>query len=460
VNSSLIPDFPFLPCSIEDTGLSLEFLVDLTLKVVYTHGESVHMRDFSLGYEIADALKLPFANVVEKTLDALRQERLVEITGSVGISASSYRYVISNLGRMRVRELMGQNQYAGAAPVSLAAYTQMVNRQSIPEVVFTQEDLKRALFALVLSDTTLNRLGPAINSGRSIFLFGNTGNGKTSIGLAIGAALPGAIWVPYAIAVDRQIIKVFDARHHRLIPLKHTSETPLPSKGLLAHLSHESVIRDESPLLSADTHYDERWALVHRPLIVGGGEMTMRHLEPVFDPATKYFEAPHQMKANGGIFLIDDLGRQPVSSREILNRWVAPLERRVDILNLTMGRKIDVPFDALIIFATNLKPEDLVDESFLRRLRYKINIPDPTWEEYREIFKREAAKRNIEYSDQALQYIIKEYYFKPERSPRGVHSRDILDALIDVAHFTKVPAILSKDLMDRACQSYFLKETV
>ena len=449
---SAVLNLPSRPNSVTETGFELGFLANSALKTMFSRG-------VLLGQEIADALKLPFANIVGSALNSLRRDRLIEVSGSTGIGESAYRYVITREGRARARELMEQNQYVGPMPVTLNAYNKMVKAQSLAGHEITRDTLKRALAHLVLSDDIINQLGPAINAGKSVFLFGNTGDGKTSIGLATETLLPGAIWVPYAICVDGQIIKVFDAlRHHTIsekIPGIATTSEP---KGLLSHLVREQTADDPSmsEIRNRKT-YDERWVLIHRPLIVGGGELTLKNLDLVFDPTLKIHEAPHQMKANGGVFLVDDLGRQQNSPREILSRWIVPLEKRVDYLTFATGQKIDVPFDALIIFATNLDPRQVSDEAFLRRLRYKIHITDPTWDEFREIFKREAEKRTLAYSEETFEYLIAEYYIKPKREPRGVHPRDILDGLVDIAHFRGMPPTLSKELVDRACQSYFLK---
>jgi SpoVK/Ycf46/Vps4 family AAA+-type ATPase len=214
---------------------------------------------------------------------------------------------------------------------------------------------------------------------------------------------------------------------------------------------------DPAPGIRKGERYDKRWVIVRRPMISVGGELLLEHLDLVYDPTTKFYEAPFQMKANGGVFLIDDFGRQQARPRDLLNRWIVPLEKRIDYLTLVTGRKIDVPFDVLILFATNLNPEELMDEAFLRRIRYKINITDPTWEEFREIFTRVAAKNSIPYSEEGLRYLAMEYYIKANRKLRCVHPRDLLDELIDIARYRGVPPIMSKELMDAACQAYFLK---
>jgi predicted ATPase with chaperone activity len=431
MNVSSLSYLPPEPRSIEETGLSLAFIADLVLKTMYTRG-------LLKGHEIADSVNLPFANVIEKALDYLRHEHLTEVRGSTGFGESSYQYVISDEGRMRARELMEQNQYVGPAPVRLEDYTRMVQSQSLAEQTISRGMLRRALAHLVVSNEVINQIGPAINSGKSIFLFGNPGNGKTSIAEAIGRALPGVIRIPHAVNVEGHIIKVFDALHHREVPQKPQDDGTTAS-------------------VPSRERYDRRWVAIQRPLIAVGGELTLASLDLVYDPTKKYYEASYQMKANGGVFLIDDFGRQPVRPRELLNRWIVPLEKRVDYLTLVTGHKIDVPFDVLIIFATNLDPKELVDEAFLRRIRYKIHIADPTWEEFREIFKREAARRSVPYSEEGLRYIVMEYYVRPKRRPRSVHPRDILDELVDIARFAGIPPTFSKNLIDQACQAYFLK---
>jgi hypothetical protein len=238
--------------------------------------------------------------------------------------------------------------------------------------------------------------------------------------------------------VDGHIIKVFDGLHHQVLPEKGDDDKTTPG-------------------IRKGERYDKRWVLIRRPLIAVGGELLLEHLDLVYDATAKFYEAPFQMKANGGAFLIDDFGRQQSRPRDLLNRWIVPLEKRTDYLTLATGRKIDVPFDALILFATNLNPEELVDEAFLRRIRYKIYVGDPSWEEFREIFIRVAAKNSVPYSEEGLRYLVMEHYIKPKRKPRAVHPRDIIDELIDIAHYRGVPPSMSKELIDAACQAYFIK---
>ncbi|CAG0946629.1 hypothetical protein ANRL1_03157 [Anaerolineae bacterium] len=428
---SLTPPLPPEPRSVEETGINIAFLADLVLKTMYTRG-------FLMGHEIAEAVCLPFANVIDKVLDYLRREHLTEVKGSSGFGESSYQYVISDEGRARAREVMEQSQYVGPTPVTLEAYNKMILDNSLKSYTITEDKMRRALAHLIISETLLSQLGPAVNSGKSIFLFGEAGNGKTAIADAMGNMMPGAILLPYAINVDGHVIKVFDALHHHPLPERPEGD-------------------DSVPGVRKGERYDKRWVLIKRPMISVGGELVLESLDLSYDTTTKFYEAPFQMKANGGILLIDDFGRQQVSPHALLNRWIVPLEKRIDYLTLVTGRKIDVPFDAMIIFSTNLNPEQLVDEAFLRRIRYKIYIGDPSWEDFREILKRAAAAKNVPYSEEGLRYLVMEHYIKPKRKPRGVHPRDLLDELVDIARFRDVPPTMSKELLDLACHTYFLK---
>ncbi|MBI3732454.1 MAG: ATP-binding protein, partial [Chloroflexi bacterium] len=264
------------------------------------------------------------------------------------------------------------------------------------------------------------------------------GNGKTALAMAVAEVLPGRIYIPYTVSTDGQIIKVFDLNNHRPVAAPEGDE-PRPGG------------------LRTRARYDRRWALIKRPFIVVGGELLLASLDLVYDPVAKTHEAPYQLKANGGIFLIDDFGRQQVRPRDLLNRWIMPLERRVDFLTLNTGKKIELPFDVLIMFSTNLAPRELVDEAFLRRIPHKIEIPDPGFDEYREIFKRTCERLRIAYDEKMLAYLLQEYYVKLKQPLRAVHPRDILQHLSDSARFRRVSPELRKDLIDDACRAYFLR---
>jgi len=416
---------PRAPRSVEETGLNMGFLTDLALKILY-------FESYLAGRELAERMALPFAGVLDKVLDFLKRERLCEVRGAGGIggfSESTYEYVLTARGREMARDALDRSQYAGAAPVTLEVYCESVIKQGLKDVTVHQRHLRQALSNLVISERTFEQIGPAVNSGRSIFLFGNPGNGKTSIAEAIGSLLmEGDIYIPYAVEVEGQIIKVFDNVNHVLI---EDDSTP---HGV-----------------------DPRWVRIHRPFIVVGGELTLEGLDLVYDLHNKFYEAPFQMKANGGILLIDDFGRQLVRPRDLLNRWIVPLEKRIDFLTLHTGRKIEIPFEVLIVFSTNLAPKDLVDEAFLRRIRHKIEVGDPDWDGYREIFKRVCGGKKIAWDERGLAYLIQEHYIKARRSPRACHARDLLDQIIDIAGYLNVPPALSKTLIDRAAESYFVE---
>jgi predicted ATPase with chaperone activity len=291
---------------------------------------------------------------------------------------------------------------------------------------------------LVIEQEMLDMLGPAVNSGRSIFLFGDPGNGKTAMAESVGRMVLGAeMYLPYAVEIAGMVIKVFDEVNHKLAP---EADNPMSTNQL-----------------SVRPRLDRRWIKIQRPVITVGGELTLETLDLVWDDVSKYYEAPFQMKANGGMFLIDDFGRQLVRPRDLLNRWVVPLEKRYDYLTLHTGQKIEVPFELLIVFSTNLEPSDLVDEAFLRRIRHKIEVGDPSFDSFREIFRRECTFRNIAFDEEGLAYLLREYYIKPEKPLRACHPRDLLDEILDIARYRNITPALSQDLIDRACRAYFVE---
>ena len=411
------------PASLAETGLNPGSIYDLALKITYFSGEVS-------GQTIADHLRLPYTGVVDRALGFLIKEEFVSITGSVGLGECGYNYVITQKGSIKAQEVLARSQYAGPAPVALDAYVQVTRAQTITQVHITQAQVREAFAHLAVSETMLRRIGPAANSARAIFLYGPSGNGKTTIAETIATLFQGNVAIPYAIEVDGQIIQVFDALSHTLI---------------------------EAPPAEKPDRLDARWLLCRRPFIVTGGELTLEVLDLIFDPISKVYQAPPQMKANGGMFLIDDFGRQMARPRDLLNRWIVPLEKRVDYLTLQNSKKIEIPFAVLIAFATNLNPTDLADDAFLRRIRHKIEVPNPTWDEFREIFRRIAANRNIPFEEEGFKYLVREHYRKAKREPKSVHPRDLLDQIIDLAKYLEVEPRLSKELIDAAVEAYFVK---
>lgn len=435
--SIAIDVFPPEPTSIASTGLNAGFLNDLVLKVVYFHGAIT-------AKEIGEAVRLPFLGVLDKILEFLKLEEYVDIIGAQGgFSERSFQYALAGKGRIKIAEVLERSQYAGPAPVPLSDYTAVSQRQAIGDLVVDGQAVRRAFDHLVVSDRMLDKIGPAANSARSLFLYGPPGNGKTTIAEGIANMMSGLVLVPYAVEVDGQVIKVFDPLNHKPV------DQPPASAAEPARPEREPLAGQRLP--------DRRWVLCQRPQVVVGGELILEQLELIFDPIAKVYEAPYQLKANNGLFLIDDFGRQKCRPQDLLNRWIVPLEKKVDYLALQTGKKLQVPFDVLIVFSTNLSPKDLVDDAFLRRIRHKIEVPNPSPDEYREIFRLVCHAKQIPYSDDGLRYLVQEHYMKGRRELRSCHPRDLCDQILDEAKYRGVVPAMTKELIDRACEAYFVK---
>ncbi|GAB4196904.1 MAG: AAA family ATPase [Roseiflexaceae bacterium] len=430
---------PFEPTDIAGTGLGMGFLTDLVLKTIYFTGNIT-------GQQLAEVTRLPFLGVIDKVLEFLKLEEFVDIIGAQGgFSERSFQYVITNRGRLKANEILDRNQYVGPAPVPLNEYIDICKRQSVGEMVVDGRTVREAFSHLVVNDKMLDKIGPAANSARSLFLYGPPGNGKTTIAEGIAQMFLGLILIPYAVEVDGQIIKIFDPLNHKSVelPAPPAPEPASPFGGAAA-----------APAPPAP---DRRWVPCKRPQVVVGGELIMEQLELIFDPISKVYEAPYQLKSNGGLFLIDDFGRQKCRPQDLLNRWIVPLEKKVDYLALQTGKKIQVPFDVLIVFSTNLSPKDLVDDAFLRRIRHKIEVPNPSPDEYREIMRRVCKAKQVQYSDDGLRYLLQEHYIKTRRELRACHPRDLCDQILDEAKYRNIPPTMTKELIDRACEAYFVK---
>ena len=406
---------PPLPEEITDTGISEQFLCDLALKHVAMLPEPTTTA-------VAERINLP-RTLTEDLLQKLYREKFIEVKMQSAIGST--RYAMLDHGWDRLSRLLSISGYVGPAPVSLRDYTHMMKLQSIPSNTASLETVKQAFHDLILPDSLLQTLGCVINSRRSLFLTGLPGTGKTAVAERINNALDGGIWIPYAVEIDGQIIRIFDSH------------------------CHEPLSADETPI-----DFDRRWVLIHRPLVVVGGELTLENADLTWSEAAKFYEAPFQMKSNGGTLVIDDFGRQRVAPQDLLNRWIVPLERRVDYLALHTGKKIEVPFEQLVVFSTNLDENDLADQAFLRRMGYRARVEPPTPAAYTSIFRYQANKRGITVEQPVLDHLLAKYRTE-RRQMKGCEPRDILDRATDICKFENHSLKLTPQIVDIAWCNYF-----
>lgn len=403
------------PEELADTGVAPGFLCDLALKHVAMLPEPTTAA-------VAEGLRLP-KTLTEDILQKLYREKLIEVR--LQTTVGSTRYAMLDHGWDRLSRLLSVCGYTGAAPVSLNDYAHMMRLQSIPTDPVSIENVRAAFHDLILPDSLLQTLGCVINSRRSLFLTGLPGTGKTAVAERINGALTGAIWIPHAVEIDGQIIRVFDSHCHRLAA---DEVTP--------------------------TDYDRRWAFIERPLVVVGGELTLENADLTWSEAAKFYEAPFQMKSNGGTLVIDDFGRQRVAPQDLLNRWIVPLERRVDYLALHTGKKIEVPFEQLVVFSTNLEEKDLADQAFLRRMGYRARVEPPTPAAYSEIFKRVSYTRGIACDQSIITHVLNKYRIE-HKMMKGCEPRDLLDRITDICLFEGQKLELTPQVIDTAWRNYF-----
>ncbi len=409
-----------VPQTAEQTGIRRGLLEDLALKILYLSGEMTLV-------ELSNHLCLSLG-VVEEIFQFFRKEHLCEVKG---MSGGTHRIACSGEGRQRAADLLSLNQYTGAAPVSLADYCARVKHQSVKATAVRPEQLEEAFQELVIGDDMMLRVGTAVVSGTSMFLYGPPGTGKTSIASRISSIYNDYVWVPYAVEVDNQIITVFDPGVHR--------------RRL------ESDIHDS----------DRRWVLCHRPCVITGGELVPEMLELQFNPVSRYYSAPLQMKANNGTFVIDDFGRQRMRPQELLNRWMTALDQRIEYLALPGGRKFEIPFDVLVVFSTNLSPSNLGDDAFLRRIPNKIKVEFATPEQFIKIFHREAEeKRGLAVDDAVINFLV-DHLTNEIRVPLAhCYARDLLDQIFWAARYLNAKPEYNSKLAKWACSNYFFSGTV
>ena len=426
---------PLSPHTLARSGLTLMQVGDLVMKQLHLHGQL-------LGVDVARHIRLPF-QVVDEALRFLKDHKIIEVSSGDVIGTASYRFSLTELGRRRSREALEHCGYVGPAPVSLEQYVDQCRRQTVSTIDCDPVRLQEAFSQLVIRQHLLEELGPAVCSGKSIFIYGPPGNGKTRIAIGLGRFLNrygGDIYVPYAIQTDSQIITVYD-------PTIHESTDDLDVAGDLAgYMTGQQGY--------TDGHVDLRWRRIRRPVVITGGELTLAMLDLQHFASSNFYTAPLHIKANGGVFLVDDFGRQIVSPSDLLNRWILPLEEGIDYLSLSTGKKFSVPFEQLIIFSTNLDPRELVDEAFLRRIRHKIEIGSPERELFTDIFKLTCELKTIHFNAAVVEYLFTNYY-DHGKPPRSSDPRDLLEIISSICRFRRQPVLLTPELMAEAASRFF-----
>ena len=424
--------WPLAPRTLDEVGIPDAFLEDLILKVIHFSGPS--MPDF-----VSTRIGVSY-DIVEKLMEGLKVEHMLELMGGTGFGAVSFRYKLTSRGEQRAVDVLARSRYVGLAPVPLDQYVEVVRKQSLRSIPPPPDRILEALSQLVLSYETVDGLARALHSGRSTLIFGASGNGKTTVLEQYARYTDDSVIIPNALYVHGQIIRIYDAAVHQIV---QAEPEQIDNYGLF------------KPQAST-ARFDQRWIKVRRPVVVVGGELTQESLELSFDPVANFYQAPPHLKAQDGMFVVDDFGRQRVRPEELLNRWILPMERGFDMLTLHTGESFTVPFEIALMFSTNLRPADLVDEAFLRRIPYKVELPSPTREEFEEITRRVAASKRLAYSEAQLQHFV-DVVFATAREPKSVYPRDLVQVIMDGARFDGGEPELLPGLVDRALRVYFIK---
>jgi predicted ATPase with chaperone activity len=424
-----IVSHPPAPNKLEQAGLSLDLVLQLILKTLHFSGELS-------GADLAHRLGLRFS-VIEPAIQELKLQHQLEVSGGAILGGPSYRYRITDAGRVRAALFLESNHYVGAAPVPLSQYrAYMAEYKKHAPRSATRDRVREAFSHLVISHRVMDQLGPAINAGHSMFVYGPPGNGKTVISQAIQRLLDGDIHVPHALEVEGEIVRLYD-------PIAH----------------QEVAAPEQSAGLDRGTDVDRRWVRCRRPMVMVGGELTLESLELSFNAVAGFYKAPVQALANGGVLVIDDFGRQRVAARDLLNRWIVPLESRVDFLTLNSGQKFELPFMVLVAFATNIRPQELVDEAFLRRIHYKVLCESPSHEDFVLIFRNYCETRHVAFDRKLVEHLLDAYY-RPRNLPlRGCHPRDLIEQSLSLAEYLGQPRELTPELLQAACDSYFVDDS-
>jgi hypothetical protein len=426
--------WPAAPTSVVECGIPPAFLEDLITKLLHYNGpsstEMLSARS-GLSFEIVDSL-----------LQDMKTDHLVQVTSASHYGELSYKYRLTERGEQRAMDALTRSRYGSVAPVTLEQYTEVVSKQSLRQTPPSPGRILEALSQFVLAPNVVDNISRAFHSGRASLIFGSSGNGKTAIIESYARHADDTVIIPYSLYIHGQLIRIFDGTVHARV---EEPGLPVPENGIF-----KGGLRAR--------RLDQRWVRVRRPVVVVGGELTQESLELAFDPVARLYQAPPHMKAQDGVFVIDDFGRQRVRPEELLNRWILPMERGFDVLSLHSGESFMVPFEIALMLSTNLQPADLVDEAFLRRIPYKVNLPSPTPEAFKEITRRVCAAKRVSYTEDVLTYLVQRIYSDEFAfEPRAVFPRDIVQIIVDSARFDGVQPALTPEFIERAMEVYFIE---